>query len=402
MVELVTLMCVARWAVMLAMNAIRARRAGAPLPRLKPTLLDAGILGLVGIGLLSSLQSEFKVEAFREWRLVMVEPALLYLMLRSSGLSDERRNGIAAAFVAGGIGIAAIGLWNYARGIRFEAEFGLPRIQSVYGSANNDALYLERAWAIALAGVVFGRWALQAVALPGGRILRAAWLSGAARGAAILGLGLMTVALALTQSRGAILFGLPAALVAMCFAAGGRWRWLGAALLAVTVAGAGLLLSGAAATLLQGTRFATALNLSVGSGFIRVNLWQSAWAMWLDHPLLGVGPDNFLYAYRSFYILPAAWKEPELSHAHNLILDPLARIGALGLIALAAVAAGFVARARAALRNVAARPLVIGALGLAAAAAAHGMVDHSFFLPDLAYAFMIAAGLIAGEDLSAN
>ena len=395
MVELITLMCVVRWAAMLAMNAIRARRTGNALPRLKPTLLDAGILGLVGIALLSSLQSEFKVEAFREWRLVIVEPALLYVMLRSSGLSVERRSGIAAAFVTGGIGIAAIGMWNYARGIRFEAEFGLPRIQSVYGSANNDALYLERAWAMALAGVVFGRWALQAVALPGGRILRAAWLSGAARGAALLGFGLMTIALALTQSRGAILFGVPAALVAMCFAAGGRWRWLGAALLAITAAGAGLLLSGAAATLLQGTRFATALNLSAGSGFIRVNLWQSAWAMWLDHPLLGVGPDNFLYAYRSFYILPAAWKEPELSHAHNLILDPLARIGALGLVALATVAAGFVARARAALRHSASRPLVIGALGLAAAAAAHGMVDHSFFLPDLAYAFMIAAGLLA-------
>lgn len=402
MVELITLMCVARWAVSLAMNAIRARRAGQNLPRFKPTLLDAGILGFVVVALFSSLQAEFRIEAFREWRLVVVEPALLYFMLRTAALSAERRNGIAAAFVTGGIGIAAVGLWNYVRGIRFEAEFGLPRIQSVYGSANNDALYLERAWAMALAGVVFGRWALQAVALPGGRTLRAAWLPGAARGAVILGFGLMTVALALTQSRGAILFGLPAALVAMCFAAGGRWRWLGTALLAVTAVGAGLLLSGAAATLLQGTRFATALNLSAGSGFIRVNLWQSAWAMWLDHPLLGVGPDNFLYAYRSFYILPAAWKEPELSHAHNLILDPLARIGALGLIALAAVAAGFVVRARLALRNPASRPLVIGALGLAAAAAAHGMVDHSLFLPDLACAFMITAGLMAGNGPSTD
>jgi len=402
MAELITLICVARWVATLAINLIQARRAGTALPQFKPTLLDMGILGLVGIGLLSSLQSDFKVEAFREWRLVVVEPALLYFMLRSAGLSVGRRNGIAAAFVMGGISIAAVGLWNYARGIRFEAEFGLPRIQSVYGSANNDALYLERAWAMALAGVVFGRWALRSLPLPGGRILRADWLPGAARGAAILGFGVISVALALTQSRGAILFGVPAALVAMCFAAGGRWRWLGAAILAVTAAGAALLLSGAAATLLQGTRLAAALNLSAGSGFIRVNLWQSAWAMWLDHPFLGVGPDNFLYAYRSFYILPAAWKEPELSHAHNLILDPLARIGALGLLALAAVAAGFVARARAALRDDASRPLVIGAFGLAAAAAAHGIVDHSYFLPDLACAFMIAAGLVAGKDLSAD
>ena len=75
MVELITLMCVARWAVSLAMNAIRARRAGQNLPRFKPTLLDAGILGFVVVALFSSLQAEFRIEAFREWRLVVVHVA---------------------------------------------------------------------------------------------------------------------------------------------------------------------------------------------------------------------------------------------------------------------------------------------------------------------------------------
>ncbi len=403
MAELITLMCVARWLFGVAIQmarARRARRAGAPATPFRPTLLDAGVLALVGASLLSSLLADFKVEAFREWRIVLVEPALLYLMLRTAPLNAGQRNGIGAALAAGGIGVAVVGLANYTQGIRFEAEFGLPRIRSVYGSANNDALYLERIWAILAAGIVFGRWTIRSAQLPGKRAATAPWRGAAARLGAIAGFAAVTAALALTQSRGALLFGLPAALVAMCFAAGGRWRWLGAGLLAVTVAGATLLLSGAAASFLQNTRFAAALNLSAGSGFIRLNLWQSALAMWRDHPLLGVGPDNFLYAYRSFYILPAAWKEPELSHAHNLLLDPLARLGVVGALALAAMAAGFIRRVRRALASGVNRALVIGALGLAAAAAAHGLVDHSFFLPDLASAFMIAAGLVAGTDRS--
>ena len=66
---------------------------------------------------------------------------------------------------------------------------------------------------------------------------------------------------------------------------------------------------------------------------MRLQLWQSAWQMFLDHPWLGVGPDNFLYAYRSVYALPAAWEELHLSHPHNLFLDLLTRVGLLGFLA---------------------------------------------------------------------
>ena len=52
-----------------------------------------------------------------------------------------------------------------------------------------------------------------------------------------------------------------------------------------------------------------------------------------DHPLFGVGLDNFLYAYRGRYILDAAWQEPNLNHPHNIILDFATRLGLLGLLA---------------------------------------------------------------------
>ena len=53
-----------------------------------------------------------------------------------------------------------------------------------------------------------------------------------------------------------------------------------------------------------------------------------------DHPLLGVGLDNFLYAYRSHYVLPTAWEEFNLSHPHNVVLDFWLRLGLPGLMVL--------------------------------------------------------------------
>ncbi len=206
----------------------------------------------------------------------------------------------------------------------------------------------------------------------------------------------LALALLLSQSRGALLLGVPIALVTMLVLVGGRLRWVGVGLLTVAVVSIGLLASGALTPLLEGTRFARIANvfdLQNGTGFFRLNLWQSALAMWRDHPLLGVGPDNFLYAYRSFYILPAAWQEPNLSHPHNIVFDFASRLGTLGLLVGIGLAIGYGLLARRVMRTN--RPLAIGCAGFLAAMLAHGMVDHSFFLVDLAFAFMLTAGVLA-------
>lgn len=62
-------------------------------------------------------------------------------------------------------------------------------------------------------------------------------------------------------------------------------------------------------------------------------LWQSAWNMFEDHPLTGVGMANFKQNYQEHYILPEA-KEPKLGHAHNNFMHVLAENGILGLGAL--------------------------------------------------------------------
>jgi len=429
MVELLTLMCAASWVMAQALALTRRRKPtqtssgrrtidlSSAFRRL--TVLDVSVLALVFVSLLSASQAQFQVEAFREWRTVIVEPALVYVMLRLSARAragtarDERAVRIILfGYLSGALVVALVGLANDARGITFSAEFGLPRLMGVFNSANNDALYLERASAMLFAFAVFGRW-------PAGIGVRLALLS--ARSAYCVALVPVTLALLLTQSRGALLFGLPIAVVVMFVVAGGRWRIAGLAVLALGVVAIGLISLGALRPVLEATRFAriaNAFDLSSGSGFVRINLWQSALTMWRDHPLLGVGPDNFLYAYRSFYILPVAWNEPNLSHPHNIVLDFATRLGVLGLATGMGLIGGYAQLVKEALRlshtgmrdpgappsrsdqTAFIRPLAIGCAGFLAAMLAHGMVDHALFLIELAFPFMVTAGLLAWEVAS--
>ena len=151
-------------------------------------------------------------------------------------------------------------------------------------------------------------------------------------------------------------------------------------------------------------RFADLTNLTSGTGFFRIKLWQGAWRMALDHPALGVGPDNFLYAYRTRYVLPSAWQELNLSHPHNLILDLATRLGVLGVLAGAWAMIGGLLRGWRLLRSGgdAVWPLALGLLGGLAATVAHGLIDNSLFLIDLMALFMLTLGLLQRLGESAN
>jgi putative inorganic carbon (HCO3(-)) transporter len=62
----------------------------------------------------------------------------------------------------------------------------------------------------------------------------------------------------------------------------------------------------------------------------RMAHWQSALAMWTDHPWLGVGIGNYEPVYPR-YALPLWWSP--LGHAHNYYLNIAAEAGLLGLVA---------------------------------------------------------------------
>src|SRR5207249_1227032 len=75
------------------------------------------------------------------------------------------------------------------------------------------------------------------------------------------------------------------------------------------------------------------LNPLRQTGGFRVDLWQSSLEMIRDHPLLGIGLDNFSYVYQQLYLREGAAAEPNLSHPHNWIFDFWLSLGFLGLVA---------------------------------------------------------------------
>lgn len=65
------------------------------------------------------------------------------------------------------------------------------------------------------------------------------------------------------------------------------------------------------------------------NSFARLAIWRDTLRMVADHPLFGVGPGTFDTAFTRYH---AAW--PAVPHAHNQLIQDLAELGLVGLIAL--------------------------------------------------------------------
>lgn len=354
--------------------------------RVALTALDLSALALVLAAVVTGVAAADRQAMLFELRTVFLFPALYYALLRLAHLCGAARWRIVDGWVLGAVGVALVGLVQYTLGRNLvPAEGGLPRLQSVYYSPNNVGLYLGRVWP-----------ALAAVALWGER--------GQRRTLFALALVPVTLALGLSFSRGALLLGLPAAVLAMGWWAGGRYRWM--ALVLVVVGALALF------PLLRLPRFTSMLNLQQGSTFFRLELWRSSLTLIREHPWFGVGPGNFQTAYRTRYILPGAWSEPNLEHPHNIYLDHWTRLGIFGVLAGAAVqvalcrtllrrsqsvSLGRVPQGRElATQDVLKKNAGLISLGLAggvAALLAHGLVDNTLFFPDMALVFALTLAL---------
>jgi O-antigen ligase len=340
------------------------------LPRL--TSLDWGVLALVVIAALSLLWAEYGRVAAREFRTVVLEAALFYGLLRAMlPAQDETRQDrrelwrVIDAWVLGGLAIALVGIYQWAFEQNLVTAEGVWRVRGFYGSPNNLALYLGRVFPLTVAMAVWGA--------PG----RRRWTYAVAA-------ALIASALFLTYSRGAWVIGVPASLLFLAAMRGRR---------AFAVAVAVLAFVAAVLLVVVGTgRLTSLLETTEGTTFFRLQLWQSSWAMIRDHPLLGVGLDNFLYLYRTHYVLPTAWAEFNLSHPHNLVLDFWLRLGLPGLLVLCWLLVGFFRRASRVYRKLPAGSeslLVLGIMAGMVNFVAHGLVDNAFFLVDLAFVFML-------------
>ena len=388
-VELGLAVCLVAWLVARLLDLGRSlqRNAGQPLQwRLQQfdrslrewpvrlwrswTWLDKGVVLLLLVAVVSLNWTAHQDVAQRELRTVFLESALFYALIRLAVRSPRAHQRLIEGWLLGAVVISCLGIGQLVAGQNLITAEGVWRVRGLYGSPNNLALYLERALPVLLAVAWQGRqqvsrWLYGLAALP------------------------VLAALVMTLSKGALLIGLPAALLAMGLAQRRRkatWFAVGAV---VVVA---LLVLPFAFT----ERFRSVLNLSTGTAFFRLKLWRATLSMIADHPFTGVGMDNFLYSYRSRYVLPSAWGELDLSHPHNLILDTWTRLGLPGLAAVGWLLFAFL---RIAWRQFQAatgdqRALLLGLGAAMVAALAHGLVDHALFLIDLSFVFALMAALV--------
>ena len=368
MVEICTILAVTASTLRYVPKLISAFR----IPHSAFSNLDLAVLAFVLIAGASIFIAEIRGVAIREFRVIVLEPALFYFLIRIVPLDRKSLWRIVDAFVLGAFIVALVGFVDYATGTRLiTAEGGLMRMMSVTGSPNNLGLFMGRVLPIVAAIALMSRYRprrlLYALTFP--------FILGAA---------------VLSFSKGALILGVPVSLAVVILFWGGRRAVIGLVGLAVTGVATAIPLS-------QSPRFADTFNFTSGTSFFRIQLWRSVVSMIADHPWLGVGLDNFLYAYRGKYILPEAWQEPNLAHAHNIILDSLARLGVFGFAATFWMLSAFFLNAYTTLKRLAdpdLRALTIGLIASMINVLAHGMVDTGYWFVDLAFVFMMTMGLM--------
>ncbi len=393
MVEITTLLCLAAWLLRWILDIGHWKLEACPEPGRRvghlvagsppPVIghlrgLDWAVVFFVAAAAASLLWAESFGVAMREFRVVVSESALFYFLLRASPLEKRHLWRIVGALVLATVIISFIGLYQYFFTSDVITAEGVRRIHGVYGSPNNLGLFLGRIVPI-----------LAAVTLFGGSLRRRAIYC-------VIGLP-VALCLYLTYSRGAWLLGLPAAFIFL-----GLMRGRKALLISLLV----ILVIALSLLPLVGTeRLASLFNTQSGTTFLRLKLWQGSLNMIRDHPLFGVGLDNFLYQYRTRYVLPEAWEELDLSHPHNIVLDYWTRLGILGVVAMGWLLLAFFGKALRLYRQLNDRDLKALLLGLMAsmvAFLAHGLIDNSYFLVDLAFVFFLALGMITKVESLAS
>ena len=336
--------------------------------------IDWAMLTLLLSGILATAMALRRDIAPHQFKITVMEPVLFYWLLRSSYRwpGGERRWlqrhwWLTHAMLLSGTVVVLIGLYQYQ--IHPAAFFteGVFRMRSVYGSPNNLGLFLGRLLPLAIA--------LWVAPIPRRNGLWPTLSYGIM--ALLIGLGIV-----LSASRGALLLGIPLALLFVAYFAGEKARRPVVAILI--------------ADLLSMVFFIGTSRASGSTLTRRLYVWRAAVKMLRDHPL-GIGPDNFLYLFSGPYLPYANFPEPNLSHPHNILLHFWLALGVPGLLVFGWLLWGLYRTGRKLLRQGRETPEYWLALGLLAALAdflGHGLVDDAYFLPDLAAQFALIVALL--------
>ena len=350
---------------------------------------------LLVLGLLSLLwvaDPAFLTDSARQYRWVIIEPVLYYFLLTEVIRNRRSLLRVADFFMAGAVIVALIGIAQWLQGSGTLAVEGVSRVVSVYQHPNNLGLFLGRAVPFAACLAIFLPWGWRklvyaAITLP------------------------LAATLLLTFSRGAWVGA--AAGIAVALVVGFRYRQgrVAATMTRRTwgiVAGVALLLVLAVALTYP---YWPERIRSVGSSVLRLNIWESALKMGADHPVLGVGLDQFINQYRAKYIAPEQRDDPATpqvegegytSHPHNILLDYWLNLGIMGLFVLLWLVWKYfrvaINRVKVFADRVGADPvgraLALGLTALMVDFLVHGLIDNSYFLMDLALVFWLSCAML--------
>ena len=358
------------------------------------TFAPPAVLLLV-LGLLSLLwvaDPNYITDSARWFRWVILEPVLYYFLLTEVIRNRRSLLRVADFFIAGAVFVALIGIFQAAQGSGTLVVEGVNRVVSVYQHPNNLGIYLGRVVPFAACLAIFLPWGWRklvyaSITLP------------------------LALTLLLTYSRGAWVGA--AVGIAVALVVGFRYRpgkattalsrrtWAIAAGVVVL-----LLLLGAATYPYWPERVK-----SVGSSVLRLNIWQSSLNMAADHPVLGVGIDQFGNQYTSIYIAdelrdnpatPEVEGEQYTSHPHNIVLDWWLNLGIIGLFALLWLIWKYfrvaINRVKTFTDNAVADPvgraITLGLLALIVDMLVHGLIDNSYFIMDLALIFWLSCAML--------
>jgi len=356
-------------------------------------------LAFLAAATLALLAAQFHKVALREYREVVLEPILFFWLALQTLRGPEGAVRLLVSLIGSAVVVAGMAMVEIAfrsRDLVLAANVGgAPQrlVQAVFKDQNSLALLLDHALPAALALALLpgwvGLWA---------RGRQAASTTKAARICLLAASVFLLYVLYRTGSRGGELTA--GISVLLLFVYGQRERpWLiGACAVAAALA-----------ALVERHKLESFAGSGHGlSNLAHTSIWHSALNMIRDHPILGVGPDNFLYYYSNYnvcapghvahwyYVQAGTNFERCISHPHNMFLDFWLSTGVLGLAAAIWLIALFaILGVRGWLRAPAqwSGPL-LAALLVMVATVVHGEVDNSYFLPDLSVIFWLCLGVV--------
>ena len=338
--------------------------------------LGASVLVFLLMTVLCTLWAENKAGSLRVALFYWTGFLLAYLMAAQFRGRDERRTAAAILYIVL-LGVSFYGLYNYFSG--YEAS-DVPiggevyrRLGATLEHGINCSEFLAMALPIALV------WALTS-------------RKGAYRTALTLPLALPCAALLLTYARtGWIMLALALALL----------LWYKKKILLLPAAVIGI----AALFLLPESlqaRFLSMLDVSNASASGRFVLWRECFAVWKDHPLLGIGlgPENFYAAYAPHATGLLDFQPP---HSNMLYFEMFLSTGVIGGLAFCSFFFGIFVRLRRARSAIGApekRWETQALLASLAGAALGGIPEYIWFYPRILFFWCVlfgAALAAAGE-----